>query len=311
MTKKSNCVIIDANAFVHKAYHGYNEMLDKDLNDNRVLYGIMHVIQDLPNYIDNIEYLFVIFDPVDSLNYRKSIYPAYKENRAETIPQLDKQRDVAKKEIKNLGIPIINFQGYEADDIIASVANFYKKTNSVVIVSPDKDLFQMVGNNIEVLRPYKKAGEKGYEIITEIGVEKYFGVKPSQIPDLLALMGDVTDNLPGVDKMGLKTSAKMLNKYNSIENMILMKDELPEKIKMSFIDSIHTLPKIKHLATVIGDLKVESYIEACLEHAINTQNHIGYNQKLIEYQKFYNWPDHFIALLKHDNLLNSPQKNKF
>ena len=310
MKKQSNCVILDANAFVHKAYHGYNEMLDRDSNDNRVLYGLMHVIQDLPNYIDNIEYLFVIFDPVDSLNYRKSIYPAYKENRPETIPELDKQREVAKKEIKDLGIPIINFQGYEADDIIASVANFYKTRTSVVVVSPDKDLFQMVGPNVEVLRPYKKDGQKGYEIITEVGVEKYFGVKPSQIPDLLALMGDITDNLPGVDKMGLKTSAKMLNKYNTIENMILMKDELPEKIKASFIDSIVSLPKIKHLATVIDNLKVESHIENSLQHAIKVQSHIGYNQKLLEYQKFYNWPDNFIALLKNDSLESIPQKNK-
>ncbi len=298
-----NVVLVDANAFVHKAFHGYMPMIDKAQKDQRVLYGLMQALYDVVKHIDNIDFLYFVFDPSDSSHYRKSVYHLYKENRPPNDPELSLQRTYAKNVLKNeVGLPLIEYSGYEADDAIGSLAQIYKKTHNVIIVSPDKDLFQLVDDSVIILRPSKKDNKKVYEFITKNGVDKYFGVAPHQIPDYLALVGDTSDNLPGIDRLGPKTASYLLKKYFSIEQMLSVIDDIAkiETEYASFITAIKnnsdTLKMVKSLATIKTDLILDKHINDCLNCANEIQNTLTYNAKLEILADHYNWKSHLISM---------------
>ena len=205
--QKNIIVLLDANAFVHSSFHAYEEKLDIKGNDQRIIHGLMDTLVSLTFQFERIDEIFMIFDPDDSSLYRRSKYSAYKKNRPLVDPSLYQQRKNAEILFKEkLGIPIVTYPGYEADDIIGSVAQLFKNEHQVIIVSPDKDIAQLVDKNIFLLRKWRNKTEKGFILLDENGVKENFGVFPKQIPDLLALMGDDADNLPGVDKIGKKTA---------------------------------------------------------------------------------------------------------
>lgn len=290
------CVIIDANAFVHKSFHGYDEKLDKMGQDNKVLYGLMQHMHEIQRHIPVINYMFAVFDPIDGSLFRKSIFPAYKENRLAPDVNLVKQKELAKKVLQDeLGLPLVDFNGYEADDIIGTMATIFNKKNvDVIIVSPDKDLCQLVNSQTKILRPYRKSNEKGYEYVTENGVTEIFGVPPSLIPDYLALVGDTADNLPGVHKMGPKTASKYLAEYLSVEHIVAISGQLEGNVGENIRKACNFLPLVKFLATIKTDLPLELHIEESLNKAIEIQSHIGYKQKLFELQEYYYWKPWFI-----------------
>lgn len=300
-----NVVLVDANAFVHKSFHGYVPIMDRSDRDQRVLTGLMQAIYDVVKNVDRISYLYMVFDAADSSLYRKSVYPLYKENRPPTPPELVAQRLHAKKVLKDeVGIPILEYPGFEADDMIGSLAHHYKATHNVIVVSPDKDLFQLVDDKTIILRPTKKNNKKVYEYITHVGVDKYFGVVPAQIPDYLSLVGDSSDNLPGIDRLGAKTAAYLLKKYSSIDKIHVVIDDLIrlEPDYAVFLkeikEKIDTVRLVRHLATIKTDLDIKKYIEVCLNCANEIQSRPTYQAKLEIVAHHYNWKPHFISVLR-------------
>lgn len=296
--KRENFVIVDANAFVHSSFHGYSPCLDSKSQDQRVLYGIMNTLVDLTYQLPDIDYLYIVFDPPDGSLYRKAIYPEYKANRPPTDPELARMREEAKKVIEDhLGIPTLSYPGYEADDIIGTLAELASHQYNVIIVSPDKDLAQLVNPNTILFRKIRTRTERGYKAMNEALVYENWGVFPKQIPDWLSLVGDRADNLPGLDKIGDKKAASLLKIYPSIEHMLAVLPSIEDKrIKEQLEDKRDSLLMVKKLATIVCTLPLEEKAQEALEKAQRIRTHIGYQNKLLLMKRHYAWPDHFISL---------------
>lgn len=290
----ANYAIIDSNGFCFKYFSAIEPMLDKEGVDNRVLFGFLGLLNKLVQQIEDLNYVFVVFDPPNGNLYRQTIFPAYKANRPPKDPEFEKQKTATKVFLeKYLGVPVISFDGFEADDIVGSLAKYFAKdkTNKITVVSPDKDLLQLVQDNICILRPFKKNGNKGYEFITEEGVFNKFGVVPSLIPDVLALMGDDVDNIPKVGGIGEKTAAKLLNQYISLEHLMSVAHEIDGIIGENLRNSVELLPTIKKLTTIKTDLELSLHVEKSLKKAKEIQSHIGYKHKIEEFQYRFNFKD--------------------
>lgn len=300
--QKENFVIVDANAFVHSSFHGYQPQLDAKGQDQRVLYGILNTLVDLTYHLPSIDYLYIVFDPEDGSLYRKSMYPPYKANRPPKDPELSRQRDIAKKVLQDhLGLPCVSYPGYEADDIIGSISELVRKDYRVIIISPDKDLAQLVHDDVVLLRKIRTKTEKGYRTINKDNIYEQFGVHSHQIPDWLALMGDTADNLPGLHKVGEKTASNVLSKYPSLEHLLAVVHEIEDaddklKIKNKVIENKEQLILVKKLATIICDLPLENHIHEALQKSDNIRSHEEFNKRLLTLSKYFNWPPHFIEL---------------
>jgi DNA polymerase-1 len=158
------------------------------------------------------------------------------------------QEQVSKEALRAMGIPLLEKDGYEADDTLGMVANYYVSLGyEVMIVTTDKDMAQLVTNEITTYNPSSK------QRFTPAGVKEKFGVGPDGIIDYLAIMGDKTDGIIGIDKVGPKTAARWLEQYGSIENVIDNADLIKGKVGDNLRDSLDRLPLNKKLTTIIAD----------------------------------------------------------
>lgn len=202
------------------------------------------------------EYIAAVFDSKGK-TVRHQSFTEYKATRRETPNDLVAQIPYIKQIIKLLGIKILKMEGYEADDIIATVA---KKAVSegfdVIIVSPDKDMLQLVNSHIKVFNPVKEV------LYDENKVLEDYHIKPSQFVDFLSMVGDNVDNVPGIKGVGPKTAQTLLNQFETLENIIENTQNLPEKYKKFFegldIDSIKKSKQLIELYQVPIEIEIES-----------------------------------------------------
>lgn len=216
--------LIDAHAYIHRAYHALPPlasprgiMVNAVFGFTRLIFKIIR--EKKPTYIA------VCFDH-PALTIRKKIYPPYKATRKPVDEDLIVQIPMARKTIEMLGLAVVDMPGYEADDIMATLATKASDKNiEVVIVSGDKDVLQLVSDHIAVWNTHKDI------IMNTDTVKLKRGIESSQLVDMFALMGDASDNIPGVPGIGEKTAVKLIQQYGSMENLYKMIEELPEKIK--------------------------------------------------------------------------------
>lgn len=297
---KKVAVIVDANAFVHSSFHGYEPKLDIKGKDHKIIHGLMDALVGLTYQLERIDEIFMIFDPLDGSLYRESQYPAYKKNRPPVDPDLNRQRENAKIIFKEkIGLPSIHYPGYEADDIIGSMSKILKNKYDfqVVIVSPDKDIAQLVEEEIFLLRKWKTKEQKGYTLLNKEMVKEEFGVQPQQIPDWLALMGDTADNLPGIHKVGKVTAANIINKYVSIEHLISIINHIEDKkLQEKILEAKERVVLVKKLAKIVTDLPIENHLLESLEYSKKIRDNLLYSENLIKMEKFFNWKPHYKEL---------------
>jgi DNA polymerase-1 len=287
---KETCVIIDANSWVHKCYHACAPIYDQRGKDQRVLHGTLAVLGSLTNYLKRTDFIITVFDPIDGDLFRKAQFSGYKANRPPTEPELLRQKNDTMHALKNIyGIPDVSFSGYEADDIIGSLAKVMSKDMQVVVISPDKDIAQIVDSNIFLMRQYKDKEGKKYQMMNDLATKDLFGVYPKQIPDYLALMGDAVDNLPGLKNVGAKTSAKIISKYISVENMLRDPNQIEEKDwREKILEARENLPLIRSLATIVNDLPIHKNLEQSLDHAQRTRENHNYKNNIIRAEQYFN-----------------------
>ena len=172
------------------------------------------------------DYIGVVFDSKEP-TFRHKRYKDYKATREKMPDEMVDQIPYIEKLVKAMSLPYIIMPTYEADDIIGTMAlKHASKDILVCLVSGDKDLTQLIGDNVKTFTP-KKGGEM--EILDGEGVEKKFGVPPSRIIDLLSLMGDSSDNIPGVPGIGEKTALKLLREFGSLDNVLASPDKIEQK----------------------------------------------------------------------------------
>lgn len=272
-------VLIDGHAILHRAYHAFPKTLTTRSGELvNAVYGftriLLSVLKDLQP-----EYCAVAFDlPVPTFRHKE--YVGYQVQRPAMDRELEDQIKRVKQIVEALGIPIFAVPGYEADDVIGTLARQATATSrhplgdleEVVIITGDRDLMQLVNKNTEIYFPQRAGGEA--EIFDAKRVKEYLGVGPKQIVDYKGLVGDASDNYPGVPGIGPKTAVELINKYGSLEEIyktiksvragsrfarqfsnIAIKKKLKEGKESAFLS--------KKLATIVTNAPVKLDLKTC------------------------------------------------
>ncbi len=216
--------IVDAVNFLFRSYYAIAPMKNKEGESTSALYGFIRSMQKILQEF-NPEYLVAVFDGPDNAKTRRALYPEYKKNRKEAPQDLYTQIEWALNFCRIFGIPSICVEGVEADDTMASIAIWAQEQKSkVFLCTSDKDLFQLVSENIFVLNAHKQN-----ELFDTEKVHQFFGVYPSQMLDFLSIMGDASDNIPGISGFGPKTASSLLQEFGSLEKIFDNLDKIKGK----------------------------------------------------------------------------------
>jgi len=220
MSSKKTIYLIDGSSYIYRAFYALGRLSSSRGMPTQAVYGFAQMLQKVIREQEP-DLICVVFD-ARGPSFRQEIYDAYKATRQKMPEDLALQVPYIKKLVRHQGIPQIEVEGYEADDLIATLADWaVSRELDVVIVSGDKDLHQLIEDpRVRQWDPQKD------KVFTEEEVEKRFGVKPGQMRDLLALMGDSSDNVPGVKGVGEKTARQLLQTWGSLENIYEHLDEI-------------------------------------------------------------------------------------
>lgn len=247
-------VIIDGNAIVHRAFHALPPMSREDGKPTNAVYGFFTMLLKLLNDLKP-TYLIVCFDRPKP-TFRKQMYVGYQAKRPKMSDDLVPQIDLLHKALEKAKIEHFEIDGYEADDIIGTVAKqSFEKSLRTIIVSGDRDMLQLVNDKVLVLAPI--SGITKMALFDEVKVKEKYGLKPSQFIDYKALVGDASDNYPGVTGIGPKTASELLNKYQTFENLYAHISELPENLSSKLAVDAEQAALAKKLATIVTDAPVK------------------------------------------------------
>ena len=247
---REKLLIIDGSSYLYRAFYASGGLTTSKGFPTGAIFGVTSMIKGLWDR-NKANYAAVVFDPRGP-TIRHDWYKQYKANRHEMPADLVNQLDGIKCIIKALGFEIIEYPYYEADDVIGTLAKYGERNQLAVrIASPDKDMAQLVNKNITIFDEQKKTEWD------EPGVKNKFGVPPSLIVDYLTLIGDTSDNVPGVEKIGPKTAVKLLKKYGSLEKILLDSGNISGKIGENLEEAKSYIDLSKKLVTIINDVPVE------------------------------------------------------
>ena len=247
-------VLIDGSSFLFRAYHAVPPLSSPQGKPTNAIHGVSNMLRKLLA-THKTEYFTVVFD-APGKTFRNDMYDQYKANRPPMPDDLRVQIEPLHNLIRAMGIPLIMEDGVEADDVLGALAQDAAKAGfNVVISTGDKDMAQLVTEQITLENTMSNT-TLGVE-----GVQDKFGVKPEQIIDYLALMGDTSDNIPGVPKVGPKTAAKWLGLYGTLENLIENAGEIKGKVGESLRSNLEQLPLSKALTTIKCDLNLPYSID--------------------------------------------------
>ena len=257
MTEDKRLYLIDAYAMIFRGYYAFikNPRLTSKGLDTSAIFGFTNSLIELIKR-ERPSHLAVVFD-VGKANVRTEDYAEYKANKAETPEAIKIAVPYIHQILETMHIPTLGVEGYEADDVIGTIAGKAEKQGyEVFMVTPDKDFAQLVTDKIKIYKPASKGG--GIEIlgVPEV-LEKYEIQDPKQIIDFLGMMGDAVDNIPGLEGVGEKTAKKFLQEFGSMENLLANTDKLKGKIKEKVEASAERGLLSKKLATILTDAPIE------------------------------------------------------
>ena len=247
--------LIDAYALIYRSYYAFIKsprINSKGLNTSAVM-GFCNTLNEVLTK-EKPTHIGVAFD--HGKTFRHDAFPEYKAQREETPEDIKLSVPVIKQVLEAMHIPILQVDGFEADDIIGTIATRFGADGiDTFMLTPDKDYGQLIGPNVFMYRP-RHGG--GYEILGEKEVGEKYGIPtPAQVIDLLALMGDSADNFPGCPGVGEKTAAKLINQFGSIDNMLQHTDEIKGKLREKVENAVEDIKMSKFLATIRTDVPMQ------------------------------------------------------
>lgn len=247
--------LIDAYALIYRSYYAFIKsprINSKGLNTSAVM-GFCNTLNEVLTK-EKPTHIGVAFD--HGKTFRHDAFPEYKAQREETPEDIKLSVPLIKQVLEAMHIPILQVDGFEADDIIGTIATRFGADGiDTFMLTPDKDYGQLIGPNVFMYRP-RHGG--GYEILGEKEVGEKYGIPtPAQVIDLLALMGDSADNFPGCPGVGEKTAAKLINQFGSIDNMLQHTDEIKGKLREKVENAVEDIKMSKFLATIRTDVPME------------------------------------------------------
>jgi len=246
--------LIDGSSYIYRAFYALPPLTSPKGEPTGAVYGFIKMISKLLNDIQP-DYIAVVFDK-SGKTFRHKEYKDYKANRKETPDDLKSQIPKIKKIIKLFGIKVLEKEGVEADDIIATLAKKAKENgHQVYIITPDKDMIQLVEDNVYLFNPVSQ------RLFDKEAVKEKYGVYPSQFIDYLTIVGDSVDNIIGVKGVGPKTASKLLSEYGSIEGIFENIDKLKPKQKEAFLQAKENLERNRFLVKLKTDVDLDLDID--------------------------------------------------
>ena len=246
--KADYLVLIDGTAYLYRAYHALPPLKNSKGENTGAIHGFLKALNKIIEDF-NPKHIGLVFD-AKGKNFRHKIYSEYKANRSAMPPELIEQIPKLYEILDYMGYPPIIINDVEADDVIGTLSNKFKTIPEVKIFSGDKDFAQLVNDKVTIINPIT------LEIMDIKGVKKKFGVVPENIIDYLALVGDKSDNIPGVPGVGGKTASKLINQYGNTEKIIKQKDLIPGKVGEAIKLNPDQLQLSKTLATIRQDVEI-------------------------------------------------------
>ncbi len=249
MADSSPIVLVDGTYYFFRSFWTAADMQTSTGEYSGAIRGMaMFLMQLLQDYPDSP--IAIVFD-TEKPTFRHELFKEYKANRPAMHKEMSQQIQPTHKLVKTMGFMLIKKDGYEADDIIGTLATQASAEQKVVICTADKDMAQLVKGNVVIYDSLKKVH------VDAAGVQEKFGVTPELMIDYLALMGDASDNIPGVDKVGPKTAAKWLNQYGSLDNLIEKQHQIKGKVGDNFRAAVGHLSMSRILATIKCDVELD------------------------------------------------------
>ena len=282
-------LIVDGMAFVYRAFYAIPPMSNRDGLSTNAVYGFVRILERMiaeavPDYIA------IAFDTKEP-TFRHLKFEDYKAQRKPMPVELVEQLPWIKEYIKALNIPILEYPGYEADDVIATLAQFHKTDNlHILIASGDKDLCQLVNENVAIMN----SSFKETEILDQVAVKRKFGIVPEQIVDYLTLVGDTADNIPGVKGIGAKTAVDLLKRFDSLENIYLKLDYLKPRQKLNLELAKDKISYFRELICVDSNVPLNESLDSLIavdcnqELLVDLREYLNFSSPARKNQKITN-----------------------
>ena len=261
--------LLDAYALIYRAYYGFirNPRINSKGENTSAVLGFVNTLEEILTK-ENPEYIGVAFDP-HGPTFRHEAFPDYKAQREETPEGIRFAVPIIKDVLKAYRIPVLEVQGFEADDVIGTLA---KQSESIgeldtYMMTPDKDYGQLVAKNVKM---YKPRFDGGFDILGEKEVKEKYGLSDvKQVIDLLGLMGDSSDNYPGCPGVGEKTAVKLINEFGSIENLLAHTEQLKGAMKKKVEEHVEDIKMSKFLAAIKTDVPITLNLESLKREPID------------------------------------------
>ncbi len=283
--KQKKLLLVDGSSYLFRAYHARGVNLTSPTGKpTNVIYIVLNMLNKLVKD-EQPDHIAVVFD-AKGKTFRNDIYPDYKANRPPMPDDLREQIEPLHEVIRAKGLPLISIEGVEADDVIGTMSHQAAEQGYEVLISTgDKDMAQLVNHNVRLINTMNN------HLMDEAGVIEKFQVRPDQIIDYLALMGDSSDNIPGVPKVGPKTAAKWIAEYGDLNGVISNADEIGGKVGENLRESLGFLPMSYELATIKIDCDTGVGIDELQQKEADSRALADYYQEF----GFTRWYDEICA----------------
>ena len=260
-------VLIDGNSIMNRAFYGImgsKALTTKDGKYTNAVYGFLAILFKLLED-EKPEYIAVSFD-LKAPTARHELYEGYKANRKGMPNELAEQMPIIKEVLKAMNIDIVEKEGYEGDDIIGTLSRYGEKEGlEVIILSGDRDTFQLATDNVKIHIPRTKAGKTETEIFDRNKVKEVYGIEPKQLIEVKGLQGDTSDNIPGVPGIGEKTALSLIQKYETIDNLYEKLEAGESDLKGKQKEKIEENKELAYLSRTLGEINIQVPIEDTLE----------------------------------------------
>lgn len=245
-------IIFDGNALMHRAFHAIPSLSTPNGEPINAVYGVFQMLFKVINDFNPTHIIFAFDTPEPT--FRKKLLEDYQAQRASMDESLSSQFEKIDEALKTLGILILKKPGFEADDVIGTLAKKLKKENEIIIVTGDRDILQLVDKNVSLLMPGR--GLSDSKIYNKAETLERMGVMPIEIIDLKALVGDPSDNYKGVKGIGPKTAVDLINQYKNLDNIYKNINNLSERHQKLLLENRESAYLSYQLATIICDVDI-------------------------------------------------------
>ena len=263
-------LLVDGSSYLYRAFHAMPDLRNSKNEPTGAIQGVLNMLRRLHKDYPA-DYSACIFD-AKGKTFRDDIYPEYKANRASMPDDLRPQIAPLHEAIIAMGWPLIVEDGVEADDVIGALAKQAEREGVRVIISTgDKDISQLVNEHVTVVNTMRDAFRRTDEVLDIAGVTNKFGIPPSLMVDYLTLIGDTSDNVPGVEKVGPKTAVKWLTQYGSLDNIVANADAITGVVGENLRKALSWLPTGRELITIRCDVGIQENLHDLAPQPINKE----------------------------------------